>query len=529
MSSDPSSARVLPEPGAGGSATSDQLAMMELVYEVTRRFAGLLDLNEVLAEVLSLTVDTLGADEGSIFLLDQDQRVSHHILARRNLPPEESAQVVSAVLDKGLAGWALRQRRAALVQDTQTDARWYHLPGDELNTRSAIAVPLVYRKHINGLLTLTHSQPCFFGPEHLELAAALAVQAATAVENARLFTSVRDERAVLQALINGVQDPIIVTDAKNRVRYINPAVTVLDERLGQAVGQPIEAVIPSDELNRLFHQLLDSGQPQHAEIPWPDGRTFDATLAQVPDVGSVAVLHDVTHFKELDRMKSEFVATASHDLKAPLGVIYGYVELLEDILPDLNDVAARCLKEITGSAARMQTLIVTLLDLAQIEAGLDRAAIPCEIPEIISDVLRNYHLQAKEKEITFKIDVDDEMPVIMGHPVRLGQAISNLVGNALKYTPPRGRVTVAAQAENQKIVVQVSDTGPGIPPAKQAGLFGKFYKVGAKETRAQEGHGLGLAIVKSVVEAHGGRAWVESTVGQGSTFAFALPLEKDEG
>lgn len=515
----------LQQTSSGG--TSDQLAMMELVYEITRRFAGLLDLNEVLAEVLSLTVDTLGADQGSIFLLNQDQQVSHHILARHNLPPEESAYAVSTVLDKGLAGWALRQRQAALVEDTLADPRWYHLPDDELSTRSAIAVPLLYRGRINGLLTLTHSEPCLFTPQHLELAAAIGVQAATAVENARLFTRVRDERAVLQALINGVQDPIVVTDAKSQVRYINPAASALDERLSQAVGQSVEAVLPSDKLSRLFRQLLASGQSQNDEIPWPDGRTFDVTLAQVPDVGSIAVLHDVTHFKELDRMKSEFVASASHDLKAPLSVIYGYVELLQDILPELDELATKCLDEITGSATRMQTLIITLLDLAQIEAGLDKAAVPCEMSEIIPDVLRGYHLQAGEKGITLSVRLATDLPTISGHPVRLGQAVSNLVGNALKYTPPGGQVTISAQASGQKIVVQVSDTGPGIPPAKQAGLFGKFYKVGAKATRDQEGHGLGLAIVKSVVEAHGGRVWVESTLGAGSTFAFSLPLAKD--
>jgi signal transduction histidine kinase len=505
---------------------SDQMAMMELVYEITRRFAGLLDLNQVLAEVLSLTVDTLGADQGSIFLLNQGQQVSHHILARRNLPANESAQVISAVLDKGLAGWVVRHRQTALVQDTKSDPRWHHLPGDQLNTRSALAVPLMYRGQINGLLTLMHDEPNFFDQEHLELGTALAVQAATAVENARLFTSVRDERAVLQALINGVQDPIIVTDAQEQVRLINPAARALDKALDQAVGQSVDSTIPSNKLRRLFRQLHVLGQPQHDEISWDDGRTFDATLAHIPDVGSVAVLHDVTHFKELDRLKSEFVASASHDLKAPLSVIYGYVELLEDNLPELDGLAAKCLKEITGSAARMQTLIVTLLDLAQIEAGLDQTAQPCEMEHIVLEALLGHNLQAEEKEIKLQAHIADDLPEIIGQPVRLGQAVSNLVGNALKYTPPKGQVAVSVQADEQNIVVQVSDTGPGIPPAKQAGLFGKFYKVGARETRAQEGHGLGLAIVKSVVEAHGGPVWVESAVGEGSTFAFSLPLHK---
>jgi len=193
-------------------------------------------------------------------------------------------------------------------------------------------------------------------------------------------------------------------------------------------------------------------------------------------------------------------------------------------LPDLSELASRGLNEIKESATRMKNLVTKLLDLAQIEAGLDQAMQLCEMPDIIADVLKAHCLQAEEKNIELTTVVANDLPGVCGHPVRLEQAVSNLVGNALKYTPPGGRVTVAAQLGDQEIVVRVSDTGPGIPPNKQAGLFAKFYKVGAEETRAQEGHGLGLAIVKSVVEAHGGRAWVESTVGQGSTFCFALPL-----
>lgn len=512
--------------GQTSASEGDPLALAKLVIEITRRFTLSLDLNTVLSDVLSLTVDTLSADTGSIFLFDADQRVTRHILARRNLPAEQSEQVVSAVLDKGLAGWVVRHRQAALVENTATDRRWHHLPEDELNTRSAVAVPLLHRGTLNGLLTLTSSQPCAFAQEHVDVATAIAGQAATAVENARLFTRVREERAVLRALINGVQQPIIVTDAKDKIRYTNPAAGTLEEALAElAIGKPVEEAIPSEKLAALFRQSLDSGQLQRDEIPWADGRTFDAILALLPGIGSVAVLHDVTHFKELDRIKSEFVATVSHDLKAPLTVIQGYVDLLQDALPELDALAIKGLKEITASVSRMKNLISTLLDLAQIESGLDQGTEPCHIAKIVTDVVRIYRMQAEKKGIELHVDIHDALPRIDGHPMRLGQAVSNLVGNALKYTPAGGRVIVSAQVSDRRLVVQVSDTGPGIPLARQAGLFGKFYKVGAKETLREEGHGLGLAIVKSVVEAHGGRVWVDSDVGRGSTFSFALPID----
>jgi signal transduction histidine kinase len=515
-------------PMNGIDDSNDPLAMAKLVIEITRRFALSLNLSDVLSDVLTLTVNTLGTDTGSIFLLDRQQQVSRHILARRNLPAEQSAQVVSAVFEKGLAGWVVRHRTVALVEDTLNDPRWYHLPDDELKTRSAIAVPLLHRGELNGLLTLTSGKPRAFSRADLDLIALIAGQAATAVENARLFTRVRNEHAVLRALISGVQQPIIVTDAANRIRYTNPAAATLDHRLDEgAVGQPVAEVLTSQALATLFRRLNSSGQTQRDEIPWDDGRTFYANLVMVPGVGAVAVLHDVTSFKELDRMKSEFVAMVSHDLKAPLTVIQGYTDLLQGVLPDLDAFADQSLREITASVKRMKDLISALLDLAQIEAGLDQSNQRCQMHEIIADVVDSFRLQASQKEIALNVEVPPELPAILGHPIRLGQAVANLLGNALKYTPNGGKVSVLANCNGNRLVVKVADTGPGIPLAKQAGLFSKFYRVGAKETHAEEGHGLGLAIVKSVVESHRGRVWVESQIGQGSIFAFSIPLKRE--
>jgi two-component system NtrC family sensor kinase len=387
-----------------------------------------------------------------------------------------------------------------------------------------MAVPLLHRSKLNGLLTFAHPEPFAFTHEHMDLASAIAGQAATAIENARLFTHVRDERAVLEALINGVQEPIIVTDTLNRIRYANSAAAALNPALKDAVGQPVEAVLRSDKLNAMFRAMRTSGQPQRDQLTWPDERSFDVNMVLVPDVGSVAVMHDVTHFRELDRMKSEFVATVSHDLKAPLTVIYGYVELLQQALPDLGDFARTSLQEIQASAARMRDLITTLLDLAQIEAGFDQVQQTCSVRSIILDALQLHRLTANDKNITLQVDVPESLPTVQGHPVRLGQAVNNLLVNALKYTPPAGRVTVSARAGDDQITVRVADTGPGIPIAKQAGLFSKFYRLDVRGADEEEGHGLGLAIVRSVVEAHGGRVWVDSTAGEGSTFGFALPI-----
>jgi signal transduction histidine kinase len=159
-----------------------------------------------------------------------------------------------------------------------------------------------------------------------------------------------------------------------------------------------------------------------------------------------------------------------------------------------------------------------------IESRVDEVREEVDLFELIHESLTAFQVRAQEKDLQVVVNVDPALPQLRGHPVRLGQAINNLISNAVKYTPSGGSIVVSATLEEDEIVVRVADTGPGIPPDKQAGLFGKFYRVGGQETLKEEGHGLGLAIVKSIVEAHGGRVGVESAVGQGTAFTSALPL-----
>lgn len=496
-----------------------------ITSETARRFARSLDLNVVLSEVLSLTVGSLGADRGSIFLFDQSQRVTRHILARRNLPVEESEKIVSAVLDYGLAGWAARERTLAVVEDTLTDPRWHFFPDEASSTRSAVAIPLLHSGVLNGVMTVEKNDPGAFAQRQIDLISTIAGQSAAAVENARLFTRVRDERALLQALVNGVQQPIIVTDTYNRIRYSNVAAQRLFPKVGNTAGQLAAPDIVSRRLAGMFRRLLRTGRPQREQLELVDGNTYDAYLELVPGAGAVAVLHDVTAFKEVDRAKSEFIASVSHDLKSPLTVISGYVDLLKDNVSSTNRLAMQSLGEISSSVVRMKDLITALLDLAQIESGLVQAREPVHLSKTIDDVVSEFRLPAEEKKVDLHREAPDDLPMVSGDPVRLRQAIANLVGNAVKFTPRGGSVVVSAHVEEGYLVVQVSDSGPGIAIDMQVGLFGKFYRVAVPDTNAAEGHGLGLAIVKSVVEAHDGRVWVQSAAGQGSVFGFEIPID----
>jgi PAS domain S-box-containing protein len=387
-----------------------------------------------------------------------------------------------------------------------------------------LGVPLLFQARVNRILTLTHAQPHRFDENDLDLVLNIAGQAAIAIENACLFDHVRQERATLHAVISGLTEGIFITDTDGQVLYVNPAgAAALGVNAVAARGQALKDVVPDQRLSELLHTLLNSDEPQRGEICNGDGRAFDVSLVLLPSAGVVMTLHDVTHFKELDTLKSEFVTTVSHDLKSPLGLIYGYAWILAE-LPSLDAEARGHVRIIIDEVQKMQQMINSLLDLTMIESGLDQIQEPVDLVGLVKKGLTAFQVQAQAKDLELIVQAEPALPQIQGHSVRLGQAINNLISNAVKFSSPGRRIKVLVDLDGDEVCVRVSDEGPGIPAAKQAGLFQKFYKVGARETWSKEGHGLGLAIVRSVAEAHGGRVEVASVAGQGATFSIILPL-----
>jgi two-component system phosphate regulon sensor histidine kinase PhoR len=242
------------------------------------------------------------------------------------------------------------------------------------------------------------------------------------------------------------------------------------------------------------------------------------------------VMRDITDQKEIATMKSEFVDTVSHDLRAPLTVIKGYATLAETTGP-VNDKQRVALQKIRLSVGQMTELIDNLLDLGRIEAGIDVTMSQCQLGSLIRDVALRFRAQAEAKGLTLTVKLPLDLPPVAGDPLLLGQAIANLVDNAIKYTPA-GFVHVDAGLAPNEVVIGVRDSGIGIPPADQSRLFEKFYRVRNRDTIKIHGTGLGLSIVKSIAEQHGGRIWVESVPNEGSSFHLSLPstsATSDEG
>jgi two-component system NtrC family sensor kinase len=276
-------------------------------------------------------------------------------------------------------------------------------------------------------------------------------------------------------------------------------------------------------------ETLQSGphtSPSRLELTLEDGRVLNTQVSPIPNIGLVLTMQDITHLKELDRIKSEFVSTVSHDLRSPLTAILGYVELLERVGP-LNDQQRDFVSRVELSVHNITTLINDLLELGRIEAGFDTRKELIPFQNLIEITIEELKAQIEEKNQIFIKDVPDKLPAVLGNPIQLRQMLSNLLGNAIKNTPTGGRIVLHARAEGEQIIVQVSDTGPGIPPADQPYIFDKFYRA-SNISSDIPGTGLGLAIVKSVVENHLGRVWVDSALGQGTTFTIVLPISRGE-
>lgn len=496
----------------------------ELLYTVSQQLNSSLDLDEVLGKVLRLTVEATGAGRGSLFLLDDEGNVVRHILARPNQPPEISHNIVQKVMTEGLAGWVYEQRQPALVTDTTQDDRWIRLPDDQEIMGAALVLPLIYQERVNGVLALHHRQVNYFNQRHLSLAMGIAGQAATAIENARLYTQVKSEHEALYALMSGMPIPVLVID-KGQIVFRNRAAQQL--LLVKEDNIPLTQIIGGEAL-KLALEHLQNDPDTHTEVRWPDDRVFNVSINRVYQHGTVVALHDITYLKELDEMKSLFVETVSHDLKSPLASIHGYATLLT-LSRNLSERERTHLNNILQTTKQMQALIENLLDLAEIETGMGGQLEPCNIAEIAHEVLAQYQLQIEEKEISLTVQIPQNLPEVLGDPLRISQVVANYISNAVKYTPPGGGIDVRGGRRNGEIYVEVADTGPGIPPAAQSELFQKFYRVPQENgAKSIEGTGLGLSIVKAIVESYGGYVWVKSEVGAGSTFGCVLPINTEE-
>lgn len=434
-----------------------------------------------------------------------------------------------AHLDEQVMGQA--QAREVIAIPGLALARDFPLNLSMPNPAALLAVPLRYENRYYGALWAAYEQTRSFSQADIRFAQTLAGQAALAISNTSLYQNVVSSRRQLEAILNSTPDPVLVTDQHNRLLLANQAANhALGLDGGSSAGQPTERVIQQ----RVLFDLLQAStqQQQSAEIVLKDQRTYLATASTVKvdgqPVGRVCILRDVTHFKELDTMKSQFVSTVSHDLRSPLTLMRGYATMLPTV-GEMNEQQQGYARKIITGVEDMTRLVNNLLDLGRIEVGVGLEVGNVAVLDILERVSGSLQPQAAQKNIELSLQLPRDMPhAVEADAALLYQALYNLLENALKYTPPGGRVTLRTLSDPETITFEISDTGIGIPPEDLPRLFEKFYRGSQREARLQHGSGLGLAIVHSIAGQHGGRVWVESQPGQGSTFRLEIPLLQEK-
>ena len=497
-----------------------KLKELTILYGVSKSVTSLLDPDKLLTRIVEATMYVTGAEEISLFLLDEETQ-ELQLRAVQGVG-EHEARPVRRSADNAVVRQVMSTGQVAMIQTARTRKT------DPL--QATLAVPLRARSGTIGVLHATNKMAMEpFSENDPYLLSVLADYAAIAIENARLFAEVEEQRTKLETILTGSEDLIIVTDDDGLVLLLNPAAAnaFCLEKV-EMVGKPLLEVAGNEALDQLFRLPGTGNGVRNLEVPLVDGRTFYASLSPVTDVGWALIMRDITHLKELDRMKSDFVATITHDLRSPLTAIQGSLRLLPQ-LGQLNDEQADFAKRAMRNVEHMDDLISSLLDIGRIEAGLEMEMSAIHMDLVIEEAVSNLMGHAKSKGLVLRAIVLDDLPLVTGNHMRLTQVMTNLLDNAIRYTPQGGSVTVRATAEADHVTVSVIDTGVGIPAKAKARIFDKFYRVEGPQAEESPGMGLGLATVKSIVEKHGGQVWVQSKVEEGSTFCFTLPRLEASG
>ena len=412
-------------------------------------------------------------------------------------------------------------RQSLIVADTQNHPGWQAKADDP--ARSIIVVPMFGRHELIGVLIFANEQKGYFTLEHQLLLQAMASQAASAVENASLYLNVSNERQRLDAVLQNAADAILLFDEARCLSLMNPAAEKLFADYQTQLGLPLARGSGYDSLLELLAQADGNSLRATGEVVWPDRRIFSASLTPLQEGGCVVVLHDVTHFKQLEKVKDEFIATASHDLRNPLTSIKGFSQLIKQAGP-LSETQVEFTDRIQHAADHMTQLVENMLDLAKMDLGAQPKHEAIDMTSILRQIADEFQPQAEAKRQLIMVEEIEERSIVNGEPLQLRQALRNLIGNAIKYTPEGGTVTLSSQNKAGWVSVHIQDTGYGIPATNLPNLFKRFYRVRNNGHDDVEGNGLGLAIVKSIAESMGGSVAVESEPGKGSCFTLNLPL-----
>lgn len=544
--------------------------MLETLHQITLETTSTLDRDLLLDASLGALAKLVDVQHGSIMLIEPE---TEHLVDCAVLGRNELLGYTRFALGQGVVGWVAQHKKPAVVADVSADPRWIELPGaDDLRkqTGSMIAVPLIAHHQVLGALLLSHDEVGYFNEDHLRLLSASADQIAIGINNAQLYTEIEkellhrsemfqrqeSEASQSQAILQSLSDGVIVCGEDGAVLTANLAVArMLDRSIEELViwnlPELLARLLGSRAGAMPIRDLLDSPlnerhEPRTFATTFALGtRIINVTLGPVLNskeslIGAVAVFRDTTLEVESDRLKTEFIATVSHELRTPMTSIKGFTQLLAlGSLGPINDTQKEFLQIIQTNAERMISIINDLLDITKIETGsVELDMRPLHLAETLSNVVMDLQpiLQARGHDLA--ISIPPGLPLLRADAKRFNQILANLLSNAVKYTPRGGKISLTAREVGVEAVplalreglkptryalVEVCDSGVGIAPEEQERIFERFYRTENPLKIEAGGTGLGLSLARPLLLLFGGRLWVRSAVGEGSTFSFVIP------
>ena len=338
-----------------------------------------------------------------------------------------------------------------------------------------------------------------------------------------------EERQQLAAVLRTMGDGVIILDEAGWVQLINPtAVRLLGVTEERATERSFAEVVRHHRLIELWQQSQEQGTEQTAAIEVSNELFLQVSVTPFQENGAheyLVLLHDLTDVRRLQTVRRDFVSNVSHELRTPLASLRAVVETLQDGALSDPPAAQRFLRSAEEEVDALTHMVEELLELSRIESG----QVPLKLREtavadLILPPLERLQTQAERADLQLIADLPAQLPLVLADRERIQQVMTNLLYNAIKFTPAGGKITVKAEAQTSELIISVKDTGVGIPTADVPRIFERFYKLDQARTRGRGGTGLGLAIARHIVQVHNGRIWVRSREGKGSTFYFSLPL-----
>lgn len=463
---------------------------------------------------------------------------------------EEKLRLFRVRATHGISGQVFRESEATIFHDITNDPRAQEDPFGLLHVNNGVTVPLVIEKRdeenrvidrntIGVLHAFNKRHGEDFNDEDVRLLERMARNVGSIIANLQLYREVVEEREELVSTFESLATGLILISPEGRLSQVNATARTIFSLDGAAIGKDAQEKIPNKELHEVVQSIRD-GESKKAELTVVVGgneRIYETQGAQVKneegkDLGVVVIFNDVTDMKNIDKMKSSFVAMASHELRTPLTAIKGFSStLLEGIDDEIygKDEQKEFLGIVVSECDRLRRLIDDLLNTSRIESGesLKPNYSRFELTPMLEKVVA-VQQQASSKH-TVKLNIHNELPKsIVGDQDKFDQILTNLLNNAIKYSPNGGDVTVHAKTEGDNVLFGVQDQGLGIPKDHLTKVFEKFHRVNNEDNRKIYGTGLGLFLVKHLVDrVHMGEIWAESEVGVGSTFWFRMPKELD--